>query len=77
MWTLPGSGIEPVSPALAGRFLTTRPPGTSPGRVLAVLISHWMQTEYPSVIVNSDPLQRSLKGLDFRFLRVQFPESIA
>ena len=27
MWNLPGPGIEPVSPALAGRFLTTRPPG--------------------------------------------------
>ena len=28
MWDLPGSGIEPVSPALAGRFFTTEPPGT-------------------------------------------------
>ena len=27
MWDLPGPGIEPVSPALAGRFLTTEPPG--------------------------------------------------
>ena len=27
MWNLPVSGIEPVSPALAGRFLTTRPLG--------------------------------------------------
>ena len=27
MWDLPGSGIEPVSPALAGRLLTTGPPG--------------------------------------------------
>ena len=27
MWDLPGSGIEPVSPALAGGFLTTGPPG--------------------------------------------------
>ena len=27
MWDLPGSGIEPVSPALAGGFLITRPPG--------------------------------------------------
>ena len=27
MWDLPGPGIEPVSPALAGRFLTTAPPG--------------------------------------------------
>ena len=27
MWDLPGPGIEPVSPALAGGFLTTGPPG--------------------------------------------------
>ena len=27
IWDLPGSGIEPVSPALAGRFFTTKPPG--------------------------------------------------
>ena len=27
MWALPGPGIEPVSPALAGRFFTTEPPG--------------------------------------------------
>ena len=30
MWDLPGPGIEPVSPALAGRFLTTVLPGKSP-----------------------------------------------
>ena len=27
MWDLPGPGLEPVSPALAGGFLTTTPPG--------------------------------------------------
>ena len=27
MWDLPGAGLEPVSPALAGRFLTTAPLG--------------------------------------------------
>ena len=27
MWDLPGTGIEPVSPALAGRSFTTDPPG--------------------------------------------------
>ena len=27
MWNLPRPGPEPVSPALAGRFLTTAPPG--------------------------------------------------
>ena len=26
MWDLPGPGTEPMSPALAGRFLTTEPP---------------------------------------------------
>ena len=29
MWDLLGPGIEPVSPALAGGFLTTAPPGKS------------------------------------------------
>ena len=27
MWDLPGTGIEPVSPALAGLSFTTDPPG--------------------------------------------------
>ena len=27
MWDLPGPGLEPVSPPLAGGFLTTAPPG--------------------------------------------------
>ena len=30
MWDLPGPGLKPVSPALAGGFLTTVPPGKSP-----------------------------------------------
>ena len=29
MWRLPGAGIKPVSPALAGGFITTGPPGKS------------------------------------------------
>ena len=29
MWDLPGPGLEPVSPALAGGFLTIAPPGKS------------------------------------------------
>ena len=29
MWYLPGPGLEPVSPALAGGFSTTAPPGKS------------------------------------------------
>ena len=30
IWDLPGSGIEPMSPALAGGLFTTRPPGKPP-----------------------------------------------
>ena len=29
MWDLPGTGIEPLTPALAGGFFTTEPPGKS------------------------------------------------
>ena len=35
-WDLPGPGLKPVSPALAGRFLTTAPPGKSPEEYLNV-----------------------------------------
>ena len=34
MWVLPGPGIEPVSPALVGGFLTTEPPGSPPSSLL-------------------------------------------
>ena len=30
MWNLPGPGIEPMSPVLAGGFFTTKPPGRPP-----------------------------------------------
>ena len=30
MWDLPRPGLEPMSPALAGRFSTTAPPGKPP-----------------------------------------------
>ena len=29
VWGLPGPGIDPVSPALAGRFFTTEPPAST------------------------------------------------
>ena len=35
MWDLPGPGLEPVSPALAGRFSTTAPPG-KPGYLVLI-----------------------------------------
>ena len=36
MWDPPRPGLEPVSPALAGRFSTTAPPGKS-----QIRFSHW------------------------------------
>ena len=44
MWDLPGPGLEPVSPALAGGFLTTVPPGKPHGcflkNIIMMLVSH-------------------------------------
>ena len=36
MWDLPRPGLEPVSPALAGRFSTTAPPGKPKPLVLGM-----------------------------------------
>ena len=38
-WDLPRPGLEPVSPALAGRFSTTAPPGKPCQGILNVLFS--------------------------------------
>ena len=38
MWDLPGPGLKPMSPALAGRFLTTAPPGKSPNIIFFSLL---------------------------------------
>ena len=39
MYDLPRPGLEPVSPALAGRFSTTAPPGKPQGSALLRLLS--------------------------------------
>ena len=40
MWDLPRPGLEPVSPALAGRFSTTAPPGKPSIFVFKLEYSH-------------------------------------
>ena len=52
MWNLPGPGIEPGSPALAGRFLSTRPPGKSDNYLLNKLLC---VEGFPSVLVKNLP----------------------
>ena len=43
MWDLPRPGLEPVSPALAGRFSTTAPPGKPESIILNVEIDENLQ----------------------------------
>ena len=46
MWDLPGPGLKPMSPALAGGFLTTTPPG-KPSRIfLKAFISNKFGFDY-------------------------------
>ena len=40
MWDPPRPGLEPVSPALAGRLSTTAPPG-KPNKFLSLKIKYW------------------------------------
>ena len=42
MWNLPEAGVEPVSPILAGGFLTTGPQGKSP------------KSHYIIIVINPD-----------------------
>ena len=67
MWDLPRPGLEPVSPALAGRFSTTAPPGkpnisylkacNDPASRQVLPASHW----WPFVTQTSLP-PATLKG---------------
>ena len=56
MWDPPRPGLEPVSPALAGRFSTTAPPGKPP----------WLIFEFPFLFVWS---YQDQKAALFSFLR--------
>ena len=67
MWDLPGPGLEPVSPALAGRFSTTAPPGKSWRPVLAcasVVTDTVMQVRcVPQHISNVLPTLEAQRGI--------------
>ena len=51
MWDLPRPGLEPVSPALAGRVSTTAPPGKPP---YAVFLNNYTVSKYCIPIVKTN-----------------------
>ena len=54
MWDLPGPGLEPVSPALAGGFLTTEPPGKPHNDFIVHEIFPCLSTCPPSPLLHFD-----------------------
>ena len=56
MWDLPGPGTEPVSPALAGEFLFTVPPGKSRYIFHCVFFFFFQCQRAPALPTVPDPL---------------------
>ena len=54
-WDLPRPGLEPVSPALAGRFSTTVPPGKPDACFLKYLLNNilWISLQFNKYRSNS------------------------
>ena len=65
MWDLPRPGLEPVSPALAGRFSTTAPPG-KPQNVIFKKIS----TSYFLLLIKLTKIRASQ---NYKVLQRHFP----
>ena len=61
MWDLPRPGLKPVSPALAGRFSTTAPPGRPPLLMVLICISK-IATEMEFLLVHSLAIHVSTLG---------------
>ena len=59
MWNVLGSGMELVSPALAGGFLSIVPPGKSdiPSRHLIFPFNCWQETSYQVLLLCSFSIQ--------------------
>ena len=52
VWSVPGPGIEPMSLALQGRYLTTGPPGKPPDSSYFLSFQHYFQKfEYRHILV--------------------------
>ena len=65
MWDLPKSEIEPESPALAGRFFTTDPPGKPAIMIIRVSLIAQLVKNLPAIqetpvrfLGREDPLEK-------------------
>ena len=54
IWDLPGPGLEPVSPALAGVCLTIAPPGKSNNLKVRQFSHHFAQEEQNGAVYATD-----------------------
>ena len=71
MWHLPGPGIEPVSPALAGGFLTMAPPGKSSTRVFVMRKLFRRRKQEASGLLGAS---RAGKAFALSILQFEIPE---
>ena len=76
MWDLRRTGMEPKSPALAGRFLTTGPPGKS----CTIAFEYTMASVQFSSVAQScptlcDPMNRSTPGLPVHHQLPEFTQT--
>ena len=61
MWDIPGPGLEPVLPALAGGFLTSAPPGKSLQHIHKPhFVGDHINSQYQQSTLNSIPLYQKL-----------------
>ena len=67
MWDLPGRGLKPLSPALAGGFLTSEPPGKPPTFTFIRAMVQVGQNQFSSVAqscpTHCHPMDCSMPGL--------------
>ena len=61
MWDLPRPGLEPASPALAGRFSTTAPPGKPQMHSYSILFVHISGVGFTCVKKKKSPLEIKVK----------------
>ena len=62
MWDLPRPGLEPVSPALAGRFSTTAPPGKPNAVILIIFFTQKISIIYTDIRAPSKIIILSVLG---------------